>query len=283
MFFVPQGPDFQWVYSNTLTTRPSTAYGTSITPNTGVNTYGSWAQIASSANVTQDVYGIQICFNNNATSTQDRRTLVNVGVDNAGGTNYNILIPSLMAGKAIVYTSSPNGIWYYFPLYIKAGSSIALQATSTVTTAFNASVYLFGQPRRPDTLRVGAYVDAIGITTSTRQGTSLTLGTTSEGAWSSSLGTTSRRYWWWQLGVGMETASINNAILHFDLAVGNDTSKKLLLENQNWMSTSSEVIGNLPLISNCYNNVPAGQSIYGRGQSSGTPNTTSIVAYALGG
>lgn len=283
MLFVPQGADFQWYYSNTLTTRPVAAYGTSCTPNTGNDTYGAWAQIASSANVPYDVYGVQICFNNGASSTIDRRILVNFGIDNAGGTNYTTVIPYLIAGKAYPYTTSPSGIWYYFPLYFKAGSSVAIQATSSNTTTFNTSVYLFGLPRRPEALRVGSYVDAFGVNILDRTGTVVTAGTTAEGAWTQ-LGTaTTKSYWWWQIGMGMETPTVNAAVLHADISAGNATNKKILLENQLWASSTLEQLGNAPLTQNAYNNVAIGQLIYGRAQTSGTANATSLIAYGLGG
>lgn len=286
MLYVPQAQDFQWYYSNTLATRPAAAYGATITPNTTVNTFGAWVQLASAANIPYDVYGVQLCFNNAATSNSNRLILANIGVDNAGGTNYLTIIPNLMASKAYPYTTAPNGIWYYFPLYIPAGSSIAVQATSSVTTTFNCSAYFYGLPRRPEAVRAGSYVDVYGLNTTTRQGTSVTMGTTAEGAWSASLGTTTRSTWWWQMGVSMDTTAINAAIVHCDLAAGASTTAgdyKLLMENQNWISSSTEQVGNLPLTQNCFNNVAAGQNIYGRAQTSGTANVMSMIAYGLGG
>mgnify|MGYP000538869217 FL=1 len=69
MFFVPQGPDFQWVYSNTLNSQPAAAFGTSLTPGTGsFGDYGAWAQVASAANMAQDTYGVYINFNSGNSS-----------------------------------------------------------------------------------------------------------------------------------------------------------------------------------------------------------------------
>lgn len=284
MLFVPFGQDFQWSYSNASATRPSTTgFGTSVTPGTAP-TFGAWTQVASAANMTQDTYGILLCFNNGATSAAIRNILVNVGVDNAGGTTYLTVIPTLIAGSSSTYGLGTGGIWYYFPLYIPAGSSVALQATGTVTTAFNAFVQFFGQPRRPEVIRAGSYVDAFGIDLNNARGTTTTLGTTAEGAWTQ-LGTaTTRSYWWWQSCYSAADSTMAAQVIHSDLASGTATFKKILYENQYTSVTGAEQISTLPVFVNSYNNVAVGDIIYVRGQTSGTADTTTgFAAYGLGG
>ena len=283
MLFVPTGPDFQWYYSNTLTTQPTASYGTTITPGTTAGTYGSWAQVATAGNMAQDTYGVFICFNSGSTSSSSRNILCEMGVDNAGGTSYQSVIPYLIAGNAFPYTTAPGGIYYYFPLYIKSGSSVAFRAMSNSSTTFRVSVYFYGQPRRPDGLRVGSYVDAFGTTVNSRVGTTITAGTTSEGAWTQLGSATTKSYWWWQTGLSVDNASINAATFHTDLSAGDATNKKLLNENQAWFTTTSEQVGCIPSFQNAYNNVASGQIIYGRAQTSATTTTTSMIAYGLGG
>lgn len=283
MLFVPSGPDFQWYYSNTLATQPTAAYGTAITPGTTAGTYGAWAQVATAANMAQDTYGVYICFNSGSTSAATRNILCEMGVDNAGGTSYQSVIPYLTAGNAIPYTNPPGGIFYYFPLYIKSGSSVAFRAMSNSATTFRVSVYFYGQPRRPDGLRVGSYVDAFGFDTTNRVGTTISSGTAGEGAWTQ-LGTaTTRSYWWWQTGLAINSTAINTATFHTDLSAGNATNKKLLNENQIWFATNAEQVGCIPSFQNAYNNVASGQLIYGRAQTTSTSATTSMIAYGLGG
>lgn len=285
MLFVPQGPDFQWYYSNTLTTQPSAAaYGTNITPGTTAGSYGSWSQVATAGNMAQDTYGVFICFNNGATSASARNILCEMGVDNAGGTSYQSVIPYLIAGGAYPYTTAPGGIYYYFPLYIKSGSTVAFRAMSNLATTFNVSVYFYGQPRRPEAQRVGSYVDAFGVDVNNRIGTVISPGTTNEGAWTQLGSATTRSYWWWQAGFGINSSSFGAATCHADLSAGDATNKKIINENQLWTVTSSEQNGCLPSFQNAYNNVASGQNIYGRAQQTGTPTTgTHMIAYGLGG
>lgn len=282
--FTPFGQDFQWSYSNVSATRPTTTgFGTSVTPGTAP-TFGAWVQVASSASMTQDTYGVLICFNNAVTSATIRNILVNVGVDTAGGTSYEVRIPTLIAGSATTYGLGTGGIWYYFPLYIPAGSSVAVQATGVVTTAFNAYLQFFGQPRRPETIRAGSYVDAFGIDLNNARGTAVTLGTTAEGAWTQ-LGTaTTKSYWWWQSCYYSADSTMTAAVIHSDLAAGTATFKKILYENQYTATTAAEAVSNIPIFVNSYNNVAVGDIIYARGQSSTTADTgAGFAAYGLGG
>lgn len=285
MIYSPQGPDFQWYYSNTLNTQPVAAFGSTITPSTTANTYGSWVSVASAASMTQDTYGVYINFNSSTQSGAVRNVLCEMGVDNAGGTSYQSVIPYLLAGNAQTYTTLPGGINYYFPLYIKAGSSVAFRAMSNSTTSMRVATYFYGQPRRPEALRVGSYVDAFGFDTTTRSGTAFQPGTTSEGAWTQLGSATTRSYWWWQAGLNNTSTSMVNATIHADMSVGDATSKKLMNENQYWGMTASEAISCIPAFQNSYNNVASGQLIYGRAQSSTTValNTMTMVAYGLGG
>lgn len=282
MLFVPTGPDFQWYYSNTLTTQPAAAYGTTITPNNGTS-YGSWAQVATAGDMAQDTYGVYINFNSGSTSSATRNILCEMGVDNAGGTSYQSVIPYLIAGNSYPYTTPPGGIFYYFPLYIKSGSTVAFRAMSNSSTTFRVSVYFYGQPRRPDAQRVGSYVDAFGFDTTNRAGTAITAGTTSEGSWTQLGSTTTRSYWWWQAGFNINNASMSTGTFHVDLSAGNSTSKKLINENQQWSASSSEQIGCIPAFQNAYNNVATGSIIYGRAQASATTSGTTMIAYGLGG
>ena len=281
---VPGGPDFQWYYSNITTTRPTTtSMGTSVTPGTAP-TVGAWAQVAANTNITEEVYGVLICFNNGSTSATTRNILADIGVDNAGGTAYLTKIPYLQAGHATPYGLGGSGIWYYFPLYIPRGSSVAVRAMGTTTTAFNCAITFFGQPRRPDMVRAGSKVFAFGQLTATASGTLVTPGTTAEGAWTQ-LGTaTTMPLWWWQVGYSQIDTTMSANIMHLDLASGTAATKKILMENQVYQTTAAEQISNLPLTVNAYNNVATGDLIYGRMQCSGTADTSSgMIAYGLGG
>jgi hypothetical protein len=206
-----------------------------------------------------------------------------MGVDNAGGTSYVSVIPHLLAGNAIPYTTPPGGVFYYFPLYIRAGSTVAFRAMSNSATALRVSVYFYGLPARPDAVRVGSYVDAFGVNVTNRIGTAITAGTTSEGTFTQLGSATTKPYWWWQMGFNINNTNMNAATTHADIASGTATNRRLLIENQIWQSTTAEQIGCVPAIISAYKEVATGDLIYGRAQTTATTTGTTMIAYGLGG
>lgn len=287
--YVPHGNDFQWEYSNVSAARPNTAgWGTSHTPSTTADTFSTYATLVSSGNITQDVYGIMLCFNNGASGNTIRNTLVNIGVDTAGGTSFSTRIPDLVAGSASPLAGSGMGIWYYFPLYIPAGSSIGIQAGSTTATAFNTAIWLYGLPRRPEAIRTGSYVTAFGATRGTTwRGTNITLAVSAtENAYAQIGAATTLPHWWWQVGFTYADASQSLQALTIDVAAGSSTTvNKPLLIDQVWVTNAAEQISNVPWFQAAYNNVADGENIYARGMTSiATADTTpGVVVYGLGG
>jgi hypothetical protein len=283
--YVPIGQDFKWQIANT-TARPVAGYGTTVTAGGTANTKGAWAQLFSAATVVNDVYGILICVNNGAANNAIRNRLLDIGVDNAGGTNYRVIVPDLITSNASPYTSPGGGVWYYFPIYIRSGSSIAARAqSSTGNAACSVYVNLFGQPRRPDAVRVGSIVYSFGISPTVSRGTPITIGTTAKSAYTLiGNNNTGRRLWWWQLGYCSNDSSTSNAAIHFDAAAGpSATVNKPLLQNFYISTTTAEQQMNLPLTAGCTSTVAAGDNLYIRSQSSTAGDTTPTAAlYAVG-
>lgn len=265
--------------------RPAAARGITITP--AQNSKGSWAEYVDGALVTSDCFGIEINFNSNSRSGAIGNTLVDIGIDPAAGTAYSVVIPDLSACHASPLNVASGGIWYYFPLFIPAGSSIAARASidnATVGT-LRSFIRLFGKPRHPEFVRCGRYVEAIGVVAATSEGTVVVPGGASEGTWTS-LGTLSRDAWWYQLGVFSSDASLTAGTCEYDLSIGDATNKHVLPEpivaasvtgTGEQFSFTNDYAG--PMVAGV-----AGQTVYARGQHSGTPDTDiTCIAYALGG
>lgn len=283
--FVPHpGSDFKWQLSSYGTTRPAAAFGTTVTPGTAP-TMGAWAQLISGASMVNDAYGILININSASTSATTRNCLIDIGIDNAGGTNYVVSIPFLLGGHAAPYNVGSGGCWYYFPLFIPRGSSIAARATGNVTTAIRVFATVYGQPRRPDAVKVGSSVFSFGQTTSTATGTSITLGTTTKGNYVQVGAATTMRLWWWQAGYTCIDTTMTLATIHLDIAAGTSTTNNKLLVGDFFINTSaSEQINNTPLTAGRTSNVASGSNIYVRGISSANADSaTSVMAYGLGG
>lgn len=241
----------------------------------------------SSGEVVNDVYGVFLNFNSGAVSTLAKDIIADIGVDPAGGTSYGVLIPDLLCSSASIGLHR-GGVNYYFPIFIRAGSSIACRASVNNATVGTVRVWmrLFGQPRRPDLIKVGQYVTAVGIVSASSRGTTITAGTTSEGAWTS-LGTPTRPHWWWQCGFGVNDGSLTATGIYFlDVGAGASGSQKVILEEQpvSIIGTTEDVSKPLICPASSWCDVPENVQIWGRMQCSGTADSgLSMAAYGLGG
>ena len=285
MLYVPSTADFQAVLYGPAAVRPASAIGTTVTP--GNNTKGSYAQLISGASLTNDVYGILLNFNNNFLATASRSTICDIGYDPAGGTSYTILIADLLAscaGTLCADREANGGINYYFPLFIKSGTSIGCAASvnnATVGT-LRCQATFYCKPKHPESVKVGSYVESLGVTAASSSGTAVTAGGASEGSWTS-LGTTTKPAWWFQAGHSTDVLIASNLGYYIDLSAGAAGGEKLLEENTlvrvNNTDDSMGKVLSIPL----GGEVPSGTEIWGRAQCSGTGETASMMAYALGG
>ena len=285
MLWTPRGLGaYGWSFSSTGATRVAAAWGTSITP--GNNTYGSYTQVLSGANVAKDVFGILINFNSNASSATARDTIVTIGVDPAGGTSYTDYIPDLLASSAAgaIAIAGGSGIHYFFPMWIKAGSTVAAKASvnnATVGT-LRVRMQIFGLPRDRRNILVGTKCKSYGITAASSTGTSVTSGTTSEGTWTqlATIASTDNP-WWWQYGVGVNNGTITAVSYSADLGIGDASNKVIVGEDRVWTGTTGETWSD-DGIGNGYYQSKGGDITYGRIQASGTAITgLSMAAYGV--
>lgn len=277
------GNAFAWNTSNVLSTRPAAALGATITP--GNNVKGSYTQVLTGANVARDVFRLAVNINSNAVSAAGRNALIDIAVDPAGGSSYSVLINNLMGSCAAPYTIGQGGIWYVFPIWIKAGSSVAARAQVNNATVGTMRIIcsVFGSPRDRRSVRVGTKVQTLGADTATSAGVAVTSGTTAEGAWTS-LGTLTSDAWWWQVGMGVNDTTMTALSYHADLGVGDATNKNVVIENMNVTTTAAEQMNYGPIVLDGQKLTPSGTNVYGRLQCSGTADSAlSMVAYAVGG
>ncbi len=287
MLYVPGGANaFGYVSSSTAGTRPATTtQGTSITP--GTAGFGAYTQIGT--DLSYDAYGLLIGINNNSANNASRRTVVNIGVDLSGGTTFTTLIPNLVAGGAPTYTTEGTGQYYFFPLFIPAGTAIGAQAYGSVATAFRVFTQRYIKPLNPSARRTAAYVESIGE--STFEGTNFTPSVTAaNGNWTL-MGTTERDLWWWQVGVqgtSGDSSYAGNTTILVDVGVGDGSAagtEIILKDVPIRQGNAAESFNNVPLLGGCEYQVPAGSSIYIRGQNSGANETGNYnaVVVAAGG
>jgi hypothetical protein len=263
--------------------RPTAAYGTTVTP--GNNTYGSWAQLLTATS--EDADWIEININSISASATATDTLVTIGVDPAGGTSYTDLIPHLLATAASPYfgSNAVGGIWYRFPLRIRAGSTLAARASQNNASPSTGSVLvrLYRQSRPDVGPRVGTYVKTFGEVTASSKGTDITSGTTAEGAWTqlgSAVGADDH-FFFWQIGIGQNAAAMSTGIQHVDLGIGDGTNYRTPILDETVSYNGSEMMS--AVYDGAYATVADGDKIYARAQGSGAATTLSAIAYAVGG
>ncbi len=259
--------------------------GVQITP--AQNSFPTYAQIMAAAAVTEDCYGVEIIINDGDGVGTARDILVNIGIDPAGGTSYTTRIPALLgsaAGDLSLAQAGGGGHNYYFPLFIKAGSSIAAQASVNNATLGNVRVFLklYCKPTKPHLLRCGVGVESIGVTLASSRGTLVTPGTSSgQGTWTL-LAALANDCWYFETSMGINDISIGNGWFFLDLARGDATNKDILIFNQRVITSSAEVINKLPMMGQNQIFVPADTNIYGRISNSQAANDTQTSQAAWG-
>ena len=281
---------FNGIITN-LTGQPVTTWGTSVTPNATANTYGSYANVISSATA-YDTYFMEIWTHSVGSAGNATDTIITVGIDPAGGTSYTDRINHLIVSCA--GTSAMGAIPYQFPLFVAAGSTVGVKASQNRASgsAFRVGIRLHGKPTKPELVRYGTYVTTFGATTASSSGTAITPGQASEGT-VVTLGTNiTSDYWWWQGGVGVNDSTMTGGGLYWVLDIGIGTSTSAvdwIFQDQitcSAQNTSEQTITQcLPY--HCYIREVAQDSttdVYARMQASGAPDSSiSAIAYGLGG
>lgn len=270
---------FGWKYTNW--NNPTTTPGTAVTPGAS-NAEGSWTQIASAANIAHDVYAVLVYVTGGSTTGTSKNHLLDIGTDPAGGTSYTAMVSNIQCGQSSSYVN--GGRWFYLPIRIKAGSSVAVRVQGNAATAgtVRVSATFYGWPSNPHLIPSGTYSETIG-TVSNSAGTSFTPGNSAvEGSWVS-LGTTTRHLWYWLLTINIDNGTTTSLMYHIDLAYGDGSNKVMIIENMPlFLQGTAETIAS-PLQSPAegWMPVPAGSTIYVRGSCSST-TATGFTALAVG-
>lgn len=271
-----------WRYENAA--NPANPIGTSVIPGAS-NAEGAWTQIATGANIANNVYGFKLIVNAGNLAATSRMHLLDVGVDTAGGTSYTAKINNIPCGSAAGILT--GCIEFYFPLFIKSGSTVAVRVQGLQATAgtVRAAATFYGMPSRPEAVRVGQYAETVGTVTSSN-GVSFTPGNTAaEGTWVS-LGTTARPLWYWQLGVQADNSVTVSQLYFIDLAYGDATNKHIIIANMKVILPGTSEIVQIypPHYLECFREVPSGATLYVRGSGHATADTGwNALAIGIGG
>ena len=267
--------------SNTSAQRISSSWGSGVTPGVAPS-FGSWATLISGSSVPSDIYEVDIMVHAGSTSATTRNVLMDIGIDPGGGTSFTTIIPYLLCGHAGQHNSGAP-IFYRFPLYIPAGASIGARAMGTAATAFYVSLTALGKPSNPDAICCGTKVVSFGETTASATGTTVTAGTTSEGAWTQLGSALTVPLWWWQVGITATDTTMTAQGYTLDLGIGDSSNKQIALLDVFVSFTASESIFNACAVQNGALQAAVGGLVYGRVQCAGTADSElSMMAWGLG-
>jgi hypothetical protein len=285
MISSPVMNEFCWKLSSQSTVRPAAAYGDVLTAAGSAHSKGSYVEIFTGAEISTDVWGIWLNLNSADVTGSARTHLTDIAIDPAGGTSYTVKIANLFTAGATDLTVG-NGHYYWFPLFIPAGSSIAAATQcSTASGTIRVWAKVYGKPSHPELTRVGTKVTTYGADTGTSAGTAITPGTTNDGAYVT-LATPTAKNWFWQFNIGSGDTSQSVTLYWADLAYGAAGSEKLIIEDKPYWhyTTAEESGGELDNPFECYRTVQAGTIVRARAQCSGTADSTfTAVAYGLSG
>lgn len=270
-------PGNEWGFRTSNCETPTQTFGTLLTGNATINTVGAWASCISA--LAEDVYGVLITFTDNNSSTVARSAVNDIGVDPAGGTSFATVISDLISSQA--GGAALGGVSYYFPLFIKAGSSIGARTTQNVANATcRVMIRVFGKPSRPDLIQWGTKVHTLGTKASGSTGQALTAGNSNAESAYISLGSPTKPCWWWQVGFGIAQGSTTALGYHIDLARGDATTKRDIVQNRQYQTFATEAMTAWP-DGQGYGVAGPESTIYARGSSSGTAQAGHVLAYGL--
>lgn len=271
-------PATLWTYDN-WGANPGSSIGTSVTPGTS-NALGSWTQLASAANVAQDVAGFYVQVHSGSASAAWRDHLLDIGIDPAGGTSYTAIISNFQVGCAPALTAA-GAREFYFPLHIPAGASVAARVRGSNSTAGTVRVAVRFYGRRSGMLLpVGTFSETLGADTATSKGTAFTPGNAADGSWAD-LGATSKNLWWWQVGYAIQNGTVSTNTItaeytYIEVAAGDASNKQTIFKVMHG-GTTSETCGLAAqtqlLAIAAYYPVAAGDHIYVRGRTNNAPDS----------
>jgi hypothetical protein len=277
---------FNWFTDNYAGEYVGNSGVTTLTADAVAHTKGTAAALL--AGVAYDVWGIAVMVSASNTDATIRRSMIDLLIDPAAGvgnagSSWSVLINNIYSNSSAI-GSGTIGHAFYFPMFVPAGTAFGAQYQDVVggsTCKFSIRVY--GQPTRPDLVKVGTKCQTIGATTASTTGVAVTPGTAAIGSYGSSMGTLTNDAWWWQVGVGSNDTTMSVNTYRFDVAA-DATSKYICIDQLIYQiaTTTGELSGKAALGQSNTRHIAAGSDVYTRGAAGATPDgTMTTVVYAV--
>ena len=164
--------------TNLAVTSNDTRIGTTVTASGTTNTKGAWTELIASTGA--DAEGIYVKVVGVAASNTATSMLMDIGTGGSG--SEAVLLPDLLVGYAGSDQSMGRG--YFFPVSIASGTRISARCQSVIASdTAEVAIWLVQSIQH---LEGASSVEAIGETTASSEGTTVTSGTNAwAGSWTS--------------------------------------------------------------------------------------------------
>ena len=276
---VPPHPHYGYFYTND--SDPTGGAGTSLTAGGSANTYGSWTQIGPTNGFDYAVEWIIVELNSGFTAATTRNSYVDIGYG-TDTSNVTVVVEKLCGSGATTNT----GHMYFIPLQVPADVKIyARTQNTTASGTIKINITAMGGNQNRGTMPGVSKVVAIGATTASTSGTSITMGASgAEGSWTVMVASSAEDYAGFMIGgpFYVDTNMSAGPSYVFDVGIGASGQERTVGENltkATIFSASEDWVGwHLPT----FIGVPAGTRISIRGSCSGTAETSiSVILYAF--
>lgn len=276
---LPGSPAFTWCVDTNTGTPAATTHGVNFTYG-GSNADGTTVQLLSST--ARDACYMVVGFSGAATSGEDNSALVDILWDPAGGTAWTNFVDNLIGGFSAATTALVMmAHWYHFPIWIPAGTALAIRARkngATAATGGRCMMFLYGEPKRPEMWWCGQRVESLGITDATSKGTAHTPGNSGAYSTFATVGTSTRRYGAIQFADG-GTDNLADSVGHFwQLGIGDSQIPGTpTIYSAITNGESGTRAGAMPI----FCDIAAGTDIQIRGTGSGTSEAHNVAVYGV--
>lgn len=268
-------------------------FGSAVTAGAN-NADGSAASVLSALAHDVEMLVIGISGFGNTSGAINPCTLLDILVDPAGGTSWSgtPLIEKLLVGgtypvnlqSATVGVGAPP-LWYFFPIWIPAGTSIGGQARTAHSSTITGRVVIwaYGENRNPGSWWCGRKVTSIGINASSSRGTDHTPAASSSYSSWASLGSPTTidayAYQWAAQGENdtdwQSTTPASASPYNFQFGVDSTQIGPILVKG----ITAGEVGTSFPT-GPMFRHIPAGSQLQVRGAAFGvSPQVIDLAAY----
>ena len=252
--------------TNSAVTSGTSQFGPTVTADGTPHTKGAWAALLPAS--TFDSWMIAINTMDFTSNGVDTSTLVDIGVDPAGGTSYTVAVPNLLAGN----NNSDQGRTTILPIFIPAGSTVAARAQSVVggqAGRVGCTIYGGTHPNQPRLHRSVLTAYGPDVATSGGVAASSPGATNTKGTWTL-IGTASRNHE--GLVVATQGANSTTSAFYGLFDIGMDpaggSSYTVIIKDVFVRGVSTERIYIIdPLSAMVARPIPSGATIAVRGQS----------------